>query len=223
MGTFYAISPTTILSSLAIDTLTTYLPFRLLRPLSPAHASSTSAKSIGVPNKDIVTDYTIQALITVLGGAIYSVTLFSAYSSFLPVALVTYFDNIPSIAAAHEATPITLIPLALVLGLAARSFIFTPATASSSSSPVDANTPGFNPATATLSETFVHNVWDYSPRTKIVIGRTATLMLVSFVNTFVQVFVTIEGVEPLGAVAYSSVWTVAALITGASFGLVGAV
>jgi hypothetical protein len=66
-------------------------------------------------------------------------------------------------------------------------------------------------------------VWNYSPRTKIVISRTATLMLVSGVNTFVQVFVTIKGVEPLGAVAYSAIWVVAATVTGVSLGIVGAV
>lgn len=173
-----------------------------------------------MPNKDIVTDLTVQTLTTILAASIYSVTLFGAYSSFLPVALVTYFDNIPSIAAAHDATPITLIPLALVLGFAARSFIFTPAIVSS---PSLTDALPFNPATATLSQTVIYNIWDYSPRTKIIIVRTAVLVLTSGISTFVQVSMTIAGVEPIGAATYSGVWMVAALVTGVGLGLVGAV
>jgi hypothetical protein len=138
------------------------------------------------------------------------------------VALVTYFNNLPSIEAAHSATPISLLPLTLVLGLAARSFIFTPATASSPSVE-KATSVAFNASTATLAETFEHNFWNYNLRTKVVIKRTATLMLVSGVNTFLHAFVTLEGVEAPGAAAYACVWVVAAFISGVSLGLVGAV
>lgn len=138
------------------------------------------------------------------------------------MALVTYFNNLPSIEAAHSATPISLLPLTLVLGLAARSFIFTPATASSPSVK-EAKSVAFNPSTATLAETFEHNFWNYGPRTKVVIKRTATLMLVSGLNTFLHVFVTLKGVEAPGAAAYAFVWVVAAFISGVSLGLVGAV
>ena len=85
----------------------------------------------------------------------------------------------------------------------------------------DAKNDAFNPATATFSETFWYNVWGYNSRKKVVIKRTATLMLVTGVNTFVQTFVTIEGVEATGAVIYSGVWVAAALITGLTLGVVG--
>lgn len=55
------------------------------------------------------------------------------------------------------------------------------------------------------------------------ISRTLTLMTVCGGNTFIQTFMTVEGVEATGAAAYSAVWVVAAAITGASFGVVGAV
>lgn len=193
-----------------------------MRPLSLAHASSISAKSIPVPNREIVIDLSIQTLTAILAAAIYSVCLYTAYASYLPVALVTYFNNLPSIEAAHGATPISLLPLTSVLGLAARSFIFTPATASSPSVE-EATSVTFNPSTATLSETFEHNFWNYNLRTKVVIKRTATLMLVSGVNTFLHAFITLEGVEARGAAAYAYVWVVAAFISGVSLGLVGAV
>jgi hypothetical protein len=215
LGTFYNIRPTTVLSSLVIDSITTYVPFRLLRPLSPAHAAS--ARYGNVPNRNIVTDFSVQTYTTLLAASIYSVTLYGAYASYLPVYLVTYFDNIPSVVAAHAATPITLLPLTLALGLAAKSFIFTPAAAASSTPAVPLDTEG-----ATLSETFWYNVWGYSKRTRVVVTRTAALMFVSGVNTFVQTFVTLEGVEATGAVGYSAVWVLASGLTGLALGVVSA-
>ncbi|KAI9740741.1 MAG: hypothetical protein M1818_004706 [Claussenomyces sp. TS43310] len=222
LGVFYEIRPITVFSALVIDVLTTYLPFRLLRPLSPAHAVSTSSRSLAVLNRDVVTDLSIQTLTAIFAASIYSVTLFTAYLTYLPVTLVTHFNDIPTIAPAHSASIVTLLPLSLVLGLAARSFIFTPAVASAPSLAM-VKKEAFNPATATLAETFKHNVWSFNARTKTVITRTTTLMLVTGVNTAVQCFMTIEGVEAVGAIAYAAVWVTAAAVTGASLGLVGAV
>lgn len=211
----------TVLSSLLIDCLTTYIPFRLLRPLSPAHAVSASSPAVQIPNSEIVTDYSIQTTTTLLGASIYSLVLYSASASRLPVYLATYFADIPSVAAAHSATPVSLLPLTLLFGLAAKSFIFTPAAAVTTTTSAG---PAFDPVAATLSETFWYNIWGaYSPRVKVIIQRTATLVLVCSVNTFVQSYVTIEGVEAEGAVIYSGIWAAAAGITGLALGLVGAV
>lgn len=211
-----------VILSLVIDSLTAYIPFRLLRPLSLAHSASTSSNSVNVPNNEIVTSTSIQAYTTVLAASIYAVTLFTAYSSYLPVTLVTYFEDIKSVATAHSSTPITLFPLTLILGLAAKSFIFTPAAASAPSL-ADAKQSSFNPATATLGETVWQNVWGFNSRTKLTIKRTATLMLIVGVNTFAQTYITVEGVEAFGAFAYSGVWVLSAAFTGAALGLVGAV
>lgn len=222
LSSFYEIRPLTVLSSLLIDVVTTYLPFRLLRPLSAAHAATSTSDVAIVPNQPIVTDFTIQLLTTILAAAIYSVTLFGAYQLYLPVTLVTYFNDIPSIAKAHASSAIELFPVVFVLGAAARTFIFTPATATAPNS-ADARKTAFNPVTASFFETLRHNVWGYSKRSKIVISRTATLMLACGVNTFVQCYVTIEGVEPTGALGYAALWVLAAGFTGLSLGLVGAV
>ncbi|KUJ20958.1 uncharacterized protein LY89DRAFT_638684 [Mollisia scopiformis] len=222
LATFYEVKPVAVILSLVIDSLTAYIPFRLLRPLSLAHSASTSPNSVKVPNNDIITSTSIQAYTSILAASIYSVVLYTAYSSYLPVYLVTYFFDIKTIAAAHTATPITLFPVNLLLGLAAKSFIFTPATASAPSV-ADAKLAAFNPATATFPETLRYNLWGYQTRTKVTIKRTATLMLIVGMNTFVQTFVTIEGVEAVGAIAYSGIWVIGAAITGAAFGLVGAV
>lgn len=175
-----------------------------------------------MPNRDIVTDFPIQILTAILAAGIYSVCLYTAYASYLPVALVTYFDNIPSIEAAHNATPISLLPVTLVFGLAARSFIFTPAIATPTSR-VNSDLVAFNPASATLIQHIQHNFWSYSQRTRVIIKRTATLMLVTGINPFLHAFVTLQGVQARGAAAYALVWVVAAFTSGIGLGLVGAV
>ncbi|RDW83389.1 hypothetical protein BP5796_04880 [Coleophoma crateriformis] len=217
LGTFYGVSNTTILSSLLIDAITAALPLHLLRPLSPAHASTSP---LPAEEKDIISSISIQILTTLLGAVIYSTTLYGAYASFLPTSLVTYFEGIPTIVPAHTAKPETLFPTMLVMGVAARTFIFTPAAATLPSL-ADAKARAFNPATATLWETIVYNVWGFRARTKTIIKRTAALILASGIHTFVQTAVTLKGVEPIGALAYSSVWAAAALFTGVAFGFVG--
>jgi len=74
-----------------------------------------------------------------------------------------------------------------------------------------------------LGETIRYNLWGYETRTRVVIQRTAVLMFVSGMNTFVQTFVTVNGVEVTGSAIYSAVWIVAAGISGSALGVVGAV
>ncbi|KAL7627059.1 hypothetical protein AAE478_003835 [Parahypoxylon ruwenzoriense] len=208
---FYEIPPAALLLTITIETLATYIPFRLLRPLSTAHADPSTA-----PNADIVADRPIALLTTLLAGAIYSVTLFFAYATYLPRYLVVYFANLPSIVPAHEATYVNLLPVTLVLGFAARSFIFTPAEATERRPEAE-----FDPMSATLRETVRWNFWGWTAPTKVVIRRTALLALVTGVNTFLQARLTLEGVETPGAAAWSSVWVIAAAVTGLGLGTVG--
>jgi hypothetical protein len=213
LNSFYEISATTIGSSLLIDILTVYIPFRLLRPLSPAHSASAStpiAKSID-----------IQVYTTVLAGIIYSLAIYISYVLFLPEYLVTYFSDLPTIEVAHRATYLTLLPVTLIFGAAIRSFIFTPAV-DAVPTRAELEAAKFDPETATLGETLWWNIWGFEKRTKVVIKRTVVLMLISGVNTFVQCYWTIRGVEAKGAAVYSGVWVVAAGVTGAALGFVGA-
>ncbi|KAK6953026.1 hypothetical protein Daesc_005324 [Daldinia eschscholtzii] len=213
LNTFYEVPTSALLLTLAIETLATYIPFRLLRPLSTVHADPQHA-----PNADIVTDRPIVLLTTLLAGAIYSVTLFLAYTTYLPSYLVVYFTSLPTIASAHETTYVGLLPVTLALGFAARAFIFTPAEATASS-----RDKPFDPVSASLRETVRWNFWGWSAQTKVVIQRTALLMLISGADTFVQTRFTVKGVETPGAAAWSSVWVIAAAVTGLALGAVGSV
>ncbi|KAI0024739.1 hypothetical protein F4780DRAFT_552294 [Xylariomycetidae sp. FL0641] len=206
----YEMPATALLLTLAIETLATYAPFRLLRPLSRAHGDPSH-----IPNAEIATDTPIALLTTLLAGAIYSVTLLFAYATYLPTALVVYFDGLPSIVRAHESSYVGLLPVSLALGFAARVFLFTPAV------PADAKTRNFDPVAASLGDTLLWNLWGWSDQTKVVLSRTALLMLLSGANSFVQTALTINGVEAHGAAAWSSVWVLAAAITGVAMAAVG--
>lgn len=212
LSAFYGVSTTTAITSLVIDGLATYIPFRLLRPVSVAHNASSED---GIPSQDIITDPYIKALNIILAASIYSTILYASYMTFLPTTLVTYFNEIPTVLPAHMSTPISMFPVNLILGLASHSFIFTPAAALPQK-----KASGFDPATATFQETLWYNLWGFSDRTKMIIKRTAALAGVVGIYGLLQLWATIEGVEFTGAAVYSSVWATASLITGFVFNLV---
>ncbi|KAI1369205.1 hypothetical protein F5Y08DRAFT_293982 [Xylaria arbuscula] len=206
-----------LLVTVVVETVATYIPFRLLRPLSRAHANPAA-----VPNADILADAPITLLTTLLAGAIYSVSLLFAYATYLPNYLVLYFADLPSLVRANESSYVGLLPVALVLGFAARVFIFTPAEATGRT-PADAENEAFDPVKASLRETVRWNFLGWSSQTKVAMKRTALLMLVTGVNTFLRTWLTINGVETAGATAWSSVWVMAAAITGFAMTAVGGV
>jgi hypothetical protein len=169
-----------------------------------------------------LTDKPIALLTTLLAGAIYSVSLLFAYATYLPTYLVVYFAGIPSLVRAHESNYIGLLPVTLALGFAARVFIFTPAEATGRT-PADAENEAFDPAKANLRETVKWNVLGWSSQTKVAMKRTALVMFVTGINTFLQTRLTITGVEAAGAAAWSSVWVFASAVTGLALSAVGSV
>lgn len=215
LSTFYSVKPYTAVLVLIIDALSTFVPFHLVRPASSAHKGTRAT-----PNREIITDPFIQAYTISLASVTYSVTLFAAYKAFLPLVLVLYFGDIPSVTPAHDATYLSLTPIATVIGLAAKVFIFTPY-ASTPRSAEDRKLREFNPVTASLRETFVYNVWGYTAKGKVGILRTATAVAVTFANTYLQCTRMMAGIDPIGAGSYAAVWAIAALLSGVGLCYVG--
>ena len=85
----------------------------------------------------------------------------------------------------------------------------------------DAKIEAFDPETATLGETVWFNVWGYSKRTRTLVLRTATVVVVGGFHTWLQTYVTVEGAEGYGAAGWASVWALAATVTGVVFLWVG--
>lgn len=216
--TFYGIRPTTVISCLLVDTLTAYIPLSLLRDPSVTHLRK--APKGGVPNSVVINDLSVRLYLSILAAGIYGVVVFGSFATFLPVHLVIHFDGIKDISAAHNAAFPLLILLFLPIGYAAREFLFT---ASSGAKPDahDSKTACFNPESANLRETIEHNLWGYSKRTRTLIKRTATLVFITGLHTWLQTYVAIEGVEGYGAAGWSGVWALAATITGLAFWWVG--
>ncbi|KAI0481105.1 hypothetical protein GGR56DRAFT_305056 [Xylariaceae sp. FL0804] len=214
--------------TLAIETLAAYVPFRLLRPLSPLHADPSRA-----PNAEIAGDGAIAALTSLLAAAVYTVALLAAYATFLPTRLVVHFDGLPSLRhAAYDAYGVRdvggaydivarLLPVTLALGWAARAFVFTPGAAAPPDTEQDARDRAFDPVSASLAETVRWNVWGWPTPTKVVLRRTALLMAVTGVNTFLQTWLTVRGVEATGAAAWAGVWVFASAVAGLGLGAVG--
>ncbi len=214
LTTFYGIRPTTVFSCLAIDVLTTSLPFHLLREVSSTHIVDAPKRLVS--NRSVINDLSVRVYTTFLAAGIYGVVVLASYVNWLPVYLVTHFDGIRDISAAHSAALPYLIIAFLPTGFAARAFLFTAATGARPDT-YDKELARFNPATATLGETIMHNLFGYSKRTRTLIKRTATVAITGGLHTWLQTYVALEGVEGLGAAGWSAVWAAAAALTGAAF------
>jgi hypothetical protein len=174
-----------------------------------------------MPNSEIITDRSITASTGLLAGLIYGATLFVAVKTYLGTTFVLYFEGITRVEPALNTNYGLIYATLLVglLGLAAQSFIFTPFETTSPT--VDPSVEKFDPGSATLTDTLRYNLWGFSKRTQVVILRTGVVMFITWVNTFLQCVMTIQGVEPYGAAAYASIWAVAAMMTGTALELVG--
>ena len=218
LSNFYNIRPTTSAYCIAIDTLTAYIPFYTLKVSSSIHSIKTP-KGVAA-NRSVINDYGVQVYTSLLAAGIYTVVIFGSYSSGLRIFLATHFDGLPDISAAYSQNLPWLILSFLPTGLAAKMFLFTPATAAKADKH-DKQTAAFNPETATLGETVMYNLWGFSHRARILIKRTATLVAVGTAHTVIQTYGSLEGAEFSGAVGWSSMWGLAATLTGAAFLWVG--
>lgn len=214
LTTFYSLSPAAALSALAVDVLSAAVPFYLLRPLSDVHRPSAK-----VANRELI-DLPLQLYTTALSTGIYTVVLVLSLRFLLPRILVVYFSGLPSLEPAYTATYATVLPVTVLFGAAASTFIFTPF-ATTGKSKEDDKIQQFDPVKASLQQTVWWNFWGYTAKTKVVIRRTAAAVLVTGVSTYLACTMAIYGVESTGAIAYAAVWVVAALCTGLGLGLVG--
>ncbi|ELR06369.1 hypothetical protein VC83_05373 [Pseudogymnoascus destructans] len=201
---FYNVpAPSTILS-LVITILSTTLPIALIPPPKTRRTAEAPEQEGGA-----------KILTTLLVACIHSLVLSISYATFLPTTLVTHFNALTSVAAAHTSTFISLLPLTLISGLAARSFILAPST-----SGLSTTKPEFDAVNAGLGEHVRYNLCGYSERMKEVLRRTAILAGLGGANTFALVM-GLGGVEACGAVAYAGVWVAAVVVSGVALGVVG--
>lgn len=225
LNAFYTAHDYAVLPALATDLLSIAVPFALFTRTS---ASATDARLTKAASRAIVRDWQVLGLVTIFGAAIYAVTLYTSAFTWLPVYMITHFDNLRNLHSEREENLALQVLLAAPAGLATARFLFVPAVAASNkllrSLDAVAVAPKFDTENANLAQTIAYNLGfgpdGFSARTQVLTKRTAVLVLSSFVNTFVRVFATIEGTEVVGALGWSSLWAGAGLLTGIAYGWV---
>jgi hypothetical protein len=220
LSAFYSISLQTCLLELTVQLVAISLPMLLLRPRNALHVPARAAK---LPNHSILQDPVIRVLAPVLASTIYAVVLYAAQHTFLPVFMVRHFDGLATVEAAHSSILPSLFAGLLPVGFAAREFLLFPVMTSApphEEEPEDA-ADAFDPATATLGETFWYNFWGWSAQTKTLMKRTAALLVFQGLNVAVKTGVALNGVDVTGAVGWAGLWATSGLIVSAVFRWVG--
>ncbi|OJJ51640.1 hypothetical protein ASPZODRAFT_55153 [Penicilliopsis zonata CBS 506.65] len=224
LASFYGVRPTTMLASFGITLFSTAAPFALLRRPSSVHDLS-HAPSGTVSNRSIIQDRATALYTTMAASSIFAVVVYLSYATWLPAQLVLHFENIPDITAAH-AGPAGLPVLFLSLvpaGWAARDFLFV--SSAGSTADHDEKEEGEEGQDGEyLVEAVCRQTWGrLSAKTRVLVARTFYLAVMLVLNTVVQVAGTIRGVDLQGASAWGTVWAVAALAIGFTFGWIEAV
>ena len=216
LTTFYNIRPSTIWVSLLVDIGAAYVPFKLLRQRSPYHSTSDAPKGT-VANRSVIADSGVRLSTTVLGALVYAVTLFISFKTpFFRLTLARDFTGLRDLSAVYEPAIPALVIATVVLGAAASLFVFTPALGARPDA-TDNAIDSFDPEHATFSETLMFNIWGWHTRTRTLLKRTLTLAVMTGLNTWLQLFVTVEGTEAFGSAIWAAPWAISALVAGAGF------
>ncbi|KAL2835538.1 hypothetical protein BJY01DRAFT_252558 [Aspergillus pseudoustus] len=227
LSSFYGLRPTTILASYAIVLLSNAVPFALLRKPTLVHNLSRAPPTT-VSNRGILQDWAITLYTTILATAIYTVTVYLSYETWLPSQLVVYFERIPNITRVHAGPaglPLLFLSL-LPAGWAARDFLFVSSagTPPAPSSDLEKGKSATSRQGEYLACAVYRKTWGaLSRRTRVLISRTVVLATVLLVNTLIQVAGTVNGASFEGATAWGFVWALATSVTGLTYGWIEAV
>ncbi|KAK4202742.1 hypothetical protein QBC40DRAFT_321130 [Triangularia verruculosa] len=218
VSVFYDIRWVTAGAYLGVEVVSAALPFLLLRRLDDK------------TNSEIIADRSIQVLTSLQAGLVYSVVLFLAGRTFLSDVFVLHFEGIPTIKPAVEPAGIFAGKkglatglLGLLMGLAARRFIFAPVVTAPEGTVKDEENERFDPASASLGETIKWNLWGWKDKTKVSVVRTGVAVVATAVGTYLDTALGIKGVDGTGAGVYAGVWGLAVVLTGWVLTYVGSI
>jgi len=221
---FYRIRPTTVITSFAIDIISMTVPFMLLRRPNAVHSLSNSS-SRPVSNRSILQDRPTAIYTSVAASSTFAVLLYISFSTWLPVFLVTHFDGIPDITATHAGPaglPAMFFSL-LPAGYAARDLLFLNSAGWSPEPESSGAKPSSNSKEYLVASLYRRTWGRLRAKTRILLLRTIALASMMVLNTIVRVWGTIKGVDIVGATGWGSIWAVAALVIGLTFGWIEAV
>lgn len=225
LHTFYSIDLSACILALSIDIAAIAIPFALLRPLIHAHEPSNA------PNQQVAQDSRIYTLMALFGSFLYAVVIYGSLYTWLPLHLVLHFDGVRTMEKAHDASVPFLAIMLIPIGCATAQFLFTPMIGARSN-------PGltdpklkpemlldFDPENASFGKTLAYNLGlgkeGFTRRAEVLAKRTGVLVACSLTNTFVRVWMTVDGTEPVGALGWAGVWGLAAALTSLAYSWVG--
>ncbi|KAL4924337.1 ATP-binding protein [Aspergillus undulatus] len=223
LSSFYGLRPTTVIASFAIVLVSTAAPFHLLRNPSSVHNLSR-APSSAVSNRGILQDWGTALATTALSTAIYTVTLYFSYATWLPAQLVVHFERLPNITRVHAGSaglPILFLNL-IPAGFAARDFLFVSSTGTPAAEAHGHELEKIKSALPKQGEFLASAIYRktfgaLSQRTRVLASRTVILATALLINTIIQVAGTINGASFEGASAWGFVWASGTVIVGLAY------
>ncbi|KAL9127258.1 MAG: hypothetical protein Q9217_003817 [Psora testacea] len=218
LTSFYKIRPTTAIFCLSIDLTATCVPFYLLRGSLASHKLKVPKGAVA--NRSVVNDIGVQVFTSLFATGVYGVVVFGNFGTWMPSYLVTHFEGIKDISSLYNSTFLWLCAAFIPTGIAAKTFLFTPAIAAKPDA-YDEKATSFDPETASLMETIEYNLWGHSKRVRTLMKRTATLAVIVGLHTWLHTYVAVDGAEGFGAAGWSSIWALAATLSGLGFWWVG--
>ncbi|KAI4202806.1 MAG: hypothetical protein LQ350_002304 [Teloschistes chrysophthalmus] len=218
LTTFYTVRPTTMWSGIFIDILSIYVPFSLMRDSSPVHRAGASKDEVA--NRSIVNDIPVMIYTSILAAIVYGLVVYGSFHLWIPEFLIVHFDGLKDLGGANEASFPMIIVAFVMSGIAAQSFLFIPALGAKPDAH-DLKMAEFDPETATFGETLWWNVWGYSKRSRTLIKRTATLALTTAMQTGLRTYITVAGVELVGASGWAAMWAAISILVGGVLWWVG--
>ncbi|KAF2637312.1 hypothetical protein P280DRAFT_472462 [Massarina eburnea CBS 473.64] len=215
LTTFYDVTPITATALFVNEIIAIALPTYLLRP-----RSALNNNKIPLRNRYLLKSHQVTYSSTLLAVGVYVVVIYSAITTGQLTSFLIAHSEITTFVPAYDETPPGMALKLLLAGYATKNFLLNPAIGATAAS--DAATPAepFNAATANLPQTFKHNFWNFSRRTRTLIKQTVVASIFILGNTTVRAY-SLEGTDAVGAAGYSGVWILATIICGGWYVWVG--
>jgi len=215
LATYFEISALTIFAHTAVEVLAIAIPTFLLRPRSLKNSANAPLR-----NRFLLNSVQVQFSNSLLAMGVYVVVLWAGMKTDrLNLFMISHFD-VPTLETAHLENPVTMAAKVLIAGVAAKEFLLNPSIAAQPRSGAETPVEVFDPATATLDETFKANVLPKEKRTRTLLQQVLILNAFTFASS-VQRCMTIDGTEYYGAAGYAGVWVLANTVIALWYSWVG--
>ncbi|KAH7135090.1 hypothetical protein B0J11DRAFT_426322 [Dendryphion nanum] len=207
LTTYYAVSPSTVATTLVIELFAIAFPTYLLQTHSAAHD-----RRIKIRNRYLLESFQVQHSTNLVSIGIYTFLIWAGLTTGkLNEWIIVWFTNVPTLETAHKETVVSIAVKVFAAGLATKTFLVNASIAAETDPATPIPVEAFNPATADLGSTLRHNFWFYKKRTRSFIRNTVILCIITFVNT-VQRSTTLKESSPSGAAKYGGLWVGAIVV-----------